>query len=86
MRRLAITVGKQGTWHVIVQMIPFATCAMFLDMWLDNVQNPTLLETAVVVAAFVVVVVIVMAVAAFIVAVEVVIEMLCAGTANNLVI
>ncbi|KAI5402385.1 hypothetical protein KIW84_050126 [Lathyrus oleraceus] len=32
MRRLAITVGKQDTWHVIVQMTPFAMCAMFLDI------------------------------------------------------
>lgn len=74
MRRLAITVGKQGTWLVIVQMIPFATCAMFLDMWLGSVQNPTLLETAVVEAAFVVV------------TEMVVFEMLCAGAVSNLVI
>lgn len=47
MRRHATTVGRQATWHVIVQMIPSVTCAMFLGMWQDNVQNPMFLEIAV---------------------------------------
>jgi hypothetical protein len=73
MRRLAITVGKQGTWHVIAQMTQFVMCAMFLDMWLDNVQNPMLLETTVAEAASVVLVVVATV-------------MSCAGTASNWVI
>jgi predicted branched-subunit amino acid permease len=76
MRRLAITVGKQGTWHVIAQMTQFVMCAMFLDMWLDNVQNPMLLETTVAEAASVVLVVVVV----------VATVMSCAGTASNWVI
>lgn len=78
-RRLAIIVGKQGTWHVIVQMTQFAMCAMFLDTWLDNVQNPTLLETTEAEAASVVLVVVLLLV------VVVVTVMSCAGTASNLV-
>ena len=76
MRRLAITVGKQGTWHVIVQMTQFAMSAMFLDMWLDNVQNQTLLEITVAEEASVVLVE----------RVVVVTVMLCAGTVNSWVI
>jgi hypothetical protein len=48
---------------------------MFLDMWLDNVQNPMLLETTVAEAASVVLVVVVVATV-----------MSCAGTASNWVI
>lgn len=50
MTRLATTVGRQVTWHGIVPMIPSVTCAMFLDMLLDTVQNLAVLEIATVVA------------------------------------
>jgi uncharacterized membrane protein len=58
-------------------MTQFAMCAMFLDTWLDNVQNPTLLETTEAEAASVVLVVVLLLV--------VVTVMSCAGTASNLV-
>lgn len=51
MIRHATTVGRQATWHVIVLMILFVTCAMFPGMWLDSVQKPMFLEIAVVVVA-----------------------------------
>jgi predicted branched-subunit amino acid permease len=59
-------------------MTQFAMCAMFLDTWLDNVQNPTLLETTEAEAASVVLVVVVLLLV-------VVTVMSCAGTASNLV-
>jgi len=71
MRRHATTVGRQATWHVIVLMIQFVICAMFLGMWLDSVRKPMFLEIAAVVAVVLVVVAVVA------------IEMLFAGTASN---
>ena len=56
MRKHATIVGRQVTWHVIVLMSPSATCAMYLGMWLDNVQKAMFSET--VVPVFVVAVVI----------------------------
>lgn len=45
MTRHVTTVGKLVTWHVTVQMIPSATCAMYLGMLLDTARNPTFLES-----------------------------------------
>ena len=64
--------GRQVTWHVIVRMIPSATCAMYLGMLLDSVPKPMFLESGEEVEAAEVA--------------AVAIEMLCVGTASSSVI